>query len=106
MNTPCVARMSEATSGSTSRSFPDVTSLIRATQASVPAALFHRGKLLRAGGVLMGRLPGLVGHAVDGLAALVLGHRRTLGVGGFLEPVRQAIAAEAGEVHQVDILDI
>jgi len=47
-----------------------------------------------------------VGHAVDGLAALVLGHRSAFGVRLVLEPVRQAIAAEAREVHQVDVLDI
>src|ERR1700737_3517789 len=68
--------------------------------------LFHRRELLRTGGALMGRLPGLVGHAVDGLAALVLAHRGTLGVGLFLEPVGEAVAAETREIHQVDVLDI
>src|SRR5438270_7683465 len=32
----------------------------------MPAALLHRGKLFGAGRALMGRLPGFVGHAVDG----------------------------------------
>src|SRR5229473_1546652 len=75
--------------------------------ASVPAMdLLHRRELLGAGRALMGRLPGLVGHAVDGLAALVLAHISALGVGFFLEPVGQAVAAEACKVHQVDVLDI
>ena len=73
----------------------------------VPAmGLFHRRQLLGAGGALIGRLPGLVRHAVDGLAALVPAHDRTLGVGGFLEPVRQAVAAEPRQIHQVDVLDV
>src|SRR5664279_396259 len=64
--------------------------------ASVPAmGLFHRRELLGTGGTLMGLFPRLVGHAVDGLAALVLGHRRSLGVGRLLEPVGQAVAAKA-----------
>src|SRR6202521_115167 len=68
--------------------------------------LFHCRLLLGTGRALMSRLPGLVGHAVDGLAALVLAHRRTLGVGFFLEPIGQAVAAEAREIHQIDVLDV
>src|SRR5438105_335563 len=74
---------------------------------SMPAIGFlHRGELLRTGRTLIRRLPGFVGHAVDGLAALVLADRGTLGVRRFLEPVGQAVAAEAREIHQVDILNI
>src|SRR6478735_580275 len=41
--------------------------------ASMPAmGLFHRRKLLRSRSALMGRLPGLIRHAIDLLAALVL----------------------------------
>src|SRR6266850_3849502 len=73
----------------------------------MPALGFlHRGELLGARRALMSRLPGLIGHAVDGLAAFVLAHVGTLGVGFLLEPVGQAVAAEAREVHQVDVLDI
>src|SRR5450759_1117725 len=76
-------------------------------KTSMPAMGFlHRGELLGTGRALVSRLPGLVGHAVDGLAAVVLAHRRALGVRLFLEPVGQAVAAEAREIHQVDILDI
>src|SRR5882762_2302633 len=80
---------------------------IRSNRTSMPALAFlHRRELLGTGRPLICRLPGLVGHAVDGLAALVLGHRSAFGVRLVLEPVRQAIAAEAREVHQVDVLDI
>src|SRR3984893_15152810 len=68
--------------------------------------LLHRRELLGAGRALMGRLPGLVGHAVDGLAALVLAHVSALGVGFLLEPVGEAVAAEAREIHQVVVLDV
>src|SRR3984957_13461955 len=68
--------------------------------------LFHRRQLLGTGRALMRRFPSLVGHAVDGLAALVLAHRRALGVGLFLEPIGQAVAAEAREIHQIDVLDV
>src|SRR5258708_35627663 len=66
----------------------------------------HRRELFGAGFTLMGRLPGLIGHAVDGLAAFVLAHVSALGVGLLLEPVGQAVAAEAREIHQIDVLDI
>src|ERR1700716_3475275 len=69
-------------------------------------ALFHRRELLRTGLALEARLPGLVGHAVDGLAALVLAHGGALGVGFLFQPVRQAVAAEARQIHQIDVLDV
>jgi hypothetical protein len=68
--------------------------------------LLHGFELLGARGPLVFRFPGLVGHAVDGLAALVLAERDAFGVGRVLEPVGEAIAAEAGEIHQVDVLDV
>src|SRR6266702_6309634 len=75
--------------------------------ASVPAlGLFHRFELLGTGGALKLRFPGFIGHAVDRLAALVLAHREALGVGLFLHPVRQAVAAEAGQIHQIDVLHV
>src|SRR5947209_19575395 len=74
---------------------------------SMPAmGLLRRVELRGTGGALEFRLPGLVGHAVDRLAALVLADPNALGVGLFLHPVRQAVAAEAGQVHQVDVLDV
>src|SRR5690606_29017700 len=51
-------------------------------------------------------LPLLIRHAVDQLARLFLRHRDALFPRRFLIPVRQAVAAEAGEVHQVDILHV
>src|SRR3954466_10132085 len=44
--------------------------------------LLHRCQLFRAGIRLMQRFPGLVGHAIDRLAAVVLAERHALGVGG------------------------
>src|SRR3954466_936423 len=74
---------------------------------SMPAmGLLHCLQLFGTGGALEFRLPGLIGHAVDRLAALVLADPDALGVGLFLHPVRQAVAAEAGQVHQVDVLDV
>jgi hypothetical protein len=76
-------------------------------EGSMPALGFlHRRELLGTGRTLMGGLPGLIGHAVDSLAALVLAHRQVFGVGFVLEPIGQAVAAEACEVHQIDILDV
>src|SRR5712671_8053190 len=89
------------------RSYAREPCSIRSNRASMPAMAFlHRRELIGTGRPLICRLPGLVRHAVDGLAALVLGHRSAFGVRLVLEPVRQAIAAEAREVHQVDVLDI
>ena len=68
--------------------------------------LGHRRKLLRARRSLIFGLPGLVGHAVDRLAAVVLAHCNALGVGGILHPVGEAIAAETGKIHQIDILNV
>src|SRR5258708_6529308 len=80
---------------------------LRPPPESMPAMGFlHRRELLGTGRALIGRLPGLVGHAVDGLAAFVLAHVSTLGVGFLLEPVGQAVAAESREIHQIDVLDI
>src|SRR3954447_10169879 len=56
--------------------------------------------------LLVLRLPLLIGHAVDLLAALVLSERNALSVGRFLHPVAEAIAAEAREIHQVDVLHL
>src|SRR6202012_2832973 len=58
---------------------------------SVPRmGLLHRRQLVRADAALIFRFPGLVGHAVDRFAALVLGERHALLVGGVLQPVGQA----------------
>ena len=71
----------------------------RALGATLPILLRRRLRLVT-------RLPLRLRHAVDRLPALVPGHRHAALVGGFLHPVRQAIAAEAGEIHQVDVLHV
>src|SRR5207302_2999587 len=69
--------------------------------------------LLGEGGLLLGaRLflvllaPFVVGHAVDDLARLGIGQCQAALLGGGAVPFREAVAAEAGEVHQIDVLHI
>src|SRR5262249_49103273 len=69
-------------------------------------ALPERGLLLFRRVLLVFRLPFVVRHAVHRFAACVLAERDAARVGRLLHPVGQAIAAEAGEVHQVDVLDL
>src|SRR5215203_1494272 len=68
--------------------------------------LLEGGELFRARLALVTRLPVVVGHAVDVLAALIPRQRHTARVGRVLEPVREAVAAEAGEVHEVEVLHV
>src|SRR5580704_10227054 len=66
----------------------------------------HCGELFGSRLRLKSCLPGLIRHAVDRLTALILAHCRPHGVGFFLEPIRQAVAAEARQIHQVDVLNV
>src|SRR5580700_4274210 len=50
--------------------------------------------------------PFVIGHAIDDLARLRVAQRDTLFLGRGAIPFRQAVAAEAGEVHQIDVLHI
>src|SRR6516225_8104039 len=68
--------------------------------------LCEGGELRRRGVGLVLGLPLLERHAVDGLAALVLGHRHATSVGGVLDPIGKTVATEAGEIHQVDVLHV
>lgn len=68
--------------------------------------LCERGLLLRRGFFLIFRLPLLVRHAVDRLACFILGHRDPAGGGLLLIPVGQTVAAEPGEVHEIDVLNV
>src|SRR5881628_2526099 len=52
------------------------------------------------------RLPLLVRHAVDELARLGIRERHTALLGGRAVPLRQAVATEARELHDVEVLDI
>src|SRR5713101_2760433 len=64
------------------------------------------GFLLGARLFLILRLPFLVRHAVDDLARLGIGQVDAALAGGGTVPFRQAVAAEAGKVHQIDILHV
>ena len=55
---------------------------------------------------LVAPAPFVVGHAVDQLAGLVVGHRLAALLRGGAIPLGQAVPAEAGEVHQVDVLHV
>src|SRR6185437_9297347 len=55
---------------------------------------------------LMLRLPLFVGHAVDDLARLCIGQRDAAFFGGLAVPARQAVAAEAGEIHELEVLHV
>jgi hypothetical protein len=52
------------------------------------------------------RLPFAVGHAVDDLPRLLLRHLDAGRAGRVAIPVGEAVAAEAGEIHQVDVLHV
>src|SRR5437763_14396861 len=73
------------------------------TASMLVARRVECGALLRTRLALVFRLPFFVGHAVNQLSALILGHRDALGVGRLLHPVGEAVAAEPGKVHQVDV---
>src|SRR5262245_35722424 len=56
--------------------------------------------------LLVARLPFAVGHAVDDLARRVVADGEATLAGRGPVPFRQAVAAEAREVHQVDVLNV
>src|SRR3546814_15388552 len=65
---------------------------------------FERSGLGAVHSGLIPRFPLAVRHAVNVFARLVLAHRRALGIGGFTQPVGQAVAANAGQIPQIDVL--
>ena len=67
---------------------------------------FEGGLLLGAGFGLVLVAPFAKGHAIEGLAAIILGHLDPALNGGLLIPAAQAVSAETCKVHHVDILDI
>src|SRR5262245_29454017 len=78
---------------------------------SDPSSMLRLGLLERRDGLgarllLVPRLPFLVGHAVDDLARGVLRELHASLGGRLLVPIGEAVAAEAGEVHEVDVLHI
>ncbi len=69
-------------------------------------AFRHRGKLRIGGRGLVTRLIVGIAHPINGSARRLLVERDAGFGGGFGEPVRQAVAAEAAVDHQVDVLHI
>ncbi len=69
-------------------------------------ALLELGLLRRGGFPLVHRLPGLVGHAVDLLPRFGPRQGHVPLLRGLLDPVRQAVPAEAREGHEVDVLHV
>src|ERR1044071_4700703 len=77
------------------------------TGLSVLVAGLVEGLLLIARGFfLVLGLPLVVRHAVDDLARLGIGNLDALLARLLAIPARQAVAAEAGQIHQVDVLDV
>jgi hypothetical protein len=64
------------------------------------------GLLLRARFFLMLGAPLVIRLAIDEFAAFFLGHGQTFFIRRVLHPVRQAVAAETGQIHQIDVLDV
>src|SRR6476659_10117890 len=64
------------------------------------------GLLLGARFLLVLLAPFVIGHAVDDLARFGIAEPDALLLGCGAVPFRQAVAAEAGEVHQIDVLHI
>src|SRR4051812_2215101 len=63
-------------------------------------------RLRRRGLFLILRLPLLIRHAVDTLACLRIRHGDALLLRFLAIPAREAVAAEAGEIHEIDVLHI
>src|SRR6056297_333227 len=55
---------------------------------------------------LMAPLPLVIRHSIIGVACRILGHLDAALMRGLLIPATEAVAAEPGEVHQVDILHV
>src|SRR3954454_21944980 len=90
--------------------FPALTDTIK-PQAKARASVLRLGSrkrrlLFRCGLLLVLPAPFVIRHAVDDFARLRVGQRNAALLGSLPIPARQAVAAEPGEVHQVDILHI
>src|SRR5579883_53191 len=78
----------------------------RTTKSVLVLRLVERLLLLGRGFLAVLGLPLLVRHAVDDLARLGIGYFDALLARLLAIPARQAIAAETGQVHQVDVLHV
>src|SRR5690606_41968761 len=72
-----------------------------APSTPVPYTTLFRSLLGRRLG-LVARFPLALWHAVDDRARLLLAHRAVR----FGDPVGEAVAAEAGQTHQIDVLRV
>lgn len=67
---------------------------------------FERGHLLWRCLALEFLFPSRIGHAVDPFPSGVFGHVDPFRLSRFAVPVAEAVSAEIGKDHQIDILDV
>src|SRR5580692_7791242 len=109
MSAPSVRRSSSRRSMRSMKLFSRSPAIPPISGMRVSVLVLLRGE----GGLLLGaRLflvllaPLVIGRAVDDLARLRVAEVDPLVLGGGAIPFRQAVAAEPGEVHQVDVLHV
>src|ERR1700730_5390194 len=76
------------------------------TQPSMLLRGSESGPLLGARFLLVFRPPFVIGHAVDDLARFGICQRESAILGFGAIPFREAVAAKAGQVHQIDVLNV
>src|SRR6185437_10987435 len=82
-------------------------SSLGAGRRSMTRIRLDKGRLLLGGRILLEfLLPFLVGYPVDDLARVGVGKRHALLLGGLAIPAREAVAAEARQIHQIDVLHV
>ena len=69
-------------------------------------AAFKSGSLLWRRVLLVFLFPFLEGHAVDQGASMILRYRSSGILRRFGVPVGEAVSAETGKIHEIDILNI
>src|SRR6056297_1143876 len=93
-------------SGSTKATFTDARQAWDVVLFVGLMAFGKSGLLVWSGLGLIGRFPLIHAHAIENFTRFHLVHVDAAGVRRLLIPATQAIAAEAGEFHHVDVLHI
>ncbi len=86
--------------------YPPEANLLPPSMRVAGDAFGHPGQLLGGGVGLVAGFPFGLGHAVDGFACRGLVEGDASFGGGVGQPVAEAVAAEAADAHQVDVLDV